>query len=167
MADETRRIPTVSTGTRAGGLPPPGRESPRMRLDLLEIVAWIIGLYLIVAGLVAIARAGFEDLTLFEPAVQVGGLPVTPLLAILYLLVGAALLVAGTGAVAERGLRVGGVLIGIVGAVWLIEPGAFEPYLGVTAQNGLVMLVMGVALAAMSFVPPLLIQRPGAETEPR
>lgn len=161
MADETRRIEVVRTGVRGSGAPT-GRTSPRMRIDLLQIVAWAIGLYLIVAGLVAVARAGFDDLGLFSPVVQVSGLPVTPLLAMIYLVVSAGLLIAATGEVAEQGLRITGVLFGIVGTVWLIEPNAFEPYLGVTAQNGLVVLVMGIALAIASFVPPLSVLRPGA-----
>lgn len=162
MADETRRIEVVRTGVRGSGTPT-GREAPRMRVDLLQIVAWAIGLYLVVAGLVALARTGFSDIGLFSPTVEVSGLPVTPLLAILYVLVGVGLLIAATGEVAQQGLRICGVLLGIVGTVWLIEPDAFEPYLGVTAQSGLVVLVMGVALAVASFVPPLYVLRPGAD----
>jgi hypothetical protein len=139
----------------------PGRTSPRMRFDLLQVIAWALGLALVVGGLVAVARAGFEDLGLTDPLVEVGGQPATPMLALLWLLLGIALLAAGTGEVSERGLRIGGVALGIVGAVWLIEHGAFSPYLGVDQESGRVVLVMGVALVASSYVPPLSIARPG------
>jgi hypothetical protein len=137
------------------------RTSPRMRFDLLQLVAWVLGLYFVVAGLVAVARAGFDDLGLTEPVVEVGGQPATPLLAALWLLLGLVLLAAGTGEVGERKLRIGGVLLGILGAVWMIEPGAFTPYLGIERESGAALLGMGVALTAASFVPPLSIARPG------
>jgi hypothetical protein len=158
--EATRQVPRIQvedTRTVHDG----SRTSPRMRLDLLQLVAWVLGLYFLVAGLVAIARAGFEDIGLFEPAVEVGGLPMTPLLALLQLLIGLALLGAATGVVHERGLRIGGVLLGVVGAVWLIEPGAFEPYLGVARDSGATWLTMAVVLVGVSFVPPVSIARPG------
>jgi hypothetical protein len=142
------------------------RTSPRMRLDVLQLVAWVLGLYFLVAGLVAIARAGFDEIGLFEPTVEVGGLPMTPLLALLQLLIGLALLGAATGVVHERGLRIGGVLLGVVGAVWLIEPGAFEPYLGVVRDSGVVWLAMAVVLVGVSFVPPVSVARPGVTPSP-
>ena len=160
----TRQVPRVrvdETRSPADG----GRTSPRMRLDALQVVAWVLGLYVLVAGLVALARAGFEDIGLVAPVVEVGGLPMTPLLALLQLVLGIALLGAATGLVRERGLRVGGVLLGVVGAVWLIEPAAFEPYLGVVRDTGAAWLGMGVALTGASFLPPLSIARPGVARE--
>jgi hypothetical protein len=168
---ETRRVPTAGeAGTRrapliqvdaARNLHDGGRTAPRMRVDLLQIVGWILGLYFLVAGLVALARAGFEDMALFDPTVEVGGLPLTPLLALLYLVMGVALLASSTGTVKERGLRIGAVLLGVVGAVWLIEPEPFTEYLGVVRDSGAMLLTLAVLLAAASFVPPLSVARPG------
>jgi hypothetical protein len=132
-----------------------------MRLDVLQLAAWGAGLYLIVCGIVGLARAGFEELALFEPIVEVAGLPASPLLSLLLVLTGIVLLAAATGEVDERSLRIGGVLIGIVGVVWLIEPGAFEPYLGVERANGTAALIVGLVVAAASFIPPLSVRRPG------
>jgi hypothetical protein len=137
------------------------RTSPRMRLDLLQLAAWGAGLYLIVSGIVGLARAGFDELDLFDPVVEVAGLPTRPLLSLLLMLTGIVLLAAATGEVDERSLRVGGVVIAVVGAVWLIEPGAFEPYLGVVRANGTAALVVGIVVVAASFVPPLSVRRPG------
>jgi hypothetical protein len=137
------------------------RTSPRMRFDLLQIVAWTVGLAFVVVGLVAIARAGFDELGAFEPVVEVGGHPSTPLLAMLWLVLGVSLLAAGTGEVAERRLRIGGALLGVLGVVWLIEAAAFTPYLGVERESGALLVGVGVALTAASYVPPLSIARPG------
>jgi hypothetical protein len=158
--EATRQVPRVQVD-ETRNLQDGSRTSPRMRLDGLQVVAWAIGLYFLVAALVALARTGFEDVGLFEPTVEVSGLPMTPLLALLQLIVGIALLGAATGVVHERGLRVGGVLLGVLGAVWLIEPFAFEPYLGVVRDTGAAWLTMAVVLVASSFIPPLSIARPG------
>jgi drug/metabolite transporter (DMT)-like permease len=137
------------------------RTSPRMRVDVLQLTAWAAGLYLIVCGIVGLARAGFEELDLFEPVVEVAGLPARPLLSLLLVLAGVVVLAAATGEVDERSLRLGGVVVAVVGVVWLIEPGAFEPYLGVERANGTAALVVGLLLVAASFVPPLSVRRPG------
>ena len=140
---------------------PRGRTSPYVRFDVLQIVAWAIGLTLVVLGLVAVARAGFANLGLFDPVVEVASLPMTPLLALLWLLVGVLLLAAATGEVDERGLRITGVVLAVIGIVWAIEPGAFEPFLGISNRSGTTLLVKGAALAGASFVPPLAARRPG------
>jgi len=132
-----------------------------MRFDLLQVVAWLLGLWTIVTGAVALARAGFEDLALFTPVVEVAGAPLTPLLAALSLLLGILLLVLATGEVDDRTLRIIGVICAIAGAVWLVEPGAFQPYLATETEHGTRALIVGGALVAASFVPPLSIRRPG------
>lgn len=141
------------------------RTSPRMRFDLLQVVSWVAGLCAVVAGLVMLARAGFDELSLVEPVVEVAGLSGTPLLALLLLLLGIVLLAAATGEVAERELRIGGAVIAIIGAVWLIEPAGFAPYLGVERGNGSAALLVGLAVSAVSFVPPLSIRRPGVPAQ--
>lgn len=165
--EPTTRVPIVQVHDERGSTET-GRTAPRMRFDVLQIVAWGLGLYFVVAGLVALARAGFDDLALFEPVVQVGGLPATPLLGLLFVVVGVLLLAGGTGDVSEQRLRITGVLLGVVGAVWLIEPGPFNEYLGVVRDSGTALVGMGILLTATSFLPPLSITRPGVkQPEPR
>jgi hypothetical protein len=142
------------------------RTSPRMRFDVLQIAAWVLGLYLVGAGLITIARAGFDELALFEPEVQIGGMAATPLLGLLFLVVGVLLLAAGTGEVAEQRLRIVGVLLGVIGVVWLVEPDPFTEYLGVTRDSGVALLGMGILLASTSFLPALSIKRPGVKDDP-
>lgn len=154
-----RRTELIRVGDRGGGHG--GRTSPRMRFDLLQIAAWLVGLALVVAGLVAVARTRFEDLGLFEPVVEVGGQPATPLAALLWLLLGLFVLKAGTGSVEEQRLRIVGVLFATIGLVFLIEPDAFTDYLGGGARSASLLLTAGALLVATSFVPPLSIARPG------
>lgn len=175
MADPTRKIdPVRPAGPAAQPASPQravevavrddgdaSRTSPRMRFDVLQIAAWVSGLYLVVAGLVAFARAGVAELEAFSPVVSVGAQQLTPLYAAIWVVVGATVLAAGTGSINERGLRVGGVLLAVAGAVLLIEPGAFTSTLGVEPEDGTLVLAMGVLLAVASFVPPLSIRRPG------
>ena len=137
-----------------------------MRLDPLQLVVWAAGLHLVVSGLVVLARSGFGEPSLVGPVVEVAGLGATPLLGGLLVAVGAGSLTLATGEVDERSLRIGGVLLGIVGAVWLIEPDAFAPYLGVTAANGTAAVMIGAAYVLVSFVPPLAIRRPGVPELP-
>jgi hypothetical protein len=137
-----------------------------MRLDPLQLVAWVVGLLLVVSGLVVLARSGFTEISLLEPVVEVAGLSATPLLGWLLVAIGAGSLTLATGEVDERSLRIGGVLLGITGTVWWIEPDAFVPYLGITATNGTAALAIGLAYAMVSFIPPLAIRRPGVSEHP-
>jgi hypothetical protein len=67
--DATRRVPIVQIHDDRS-LADSSRTSPRMRFDVLQIAAWVLGLYFVVAGLVTLARAGFDELALFEPEVR-------------------------------------------------------------------------------------------------
>lgn len=139
------------------------RSSPWMRFDVLQLAAWTIGLGLVIAGLVALARAGFTELTFVEPVVEVAGLPMTPFLALLLVLTATGILTLATGVVDDRSLRVVGVVLGVIGVVWLIEPEAFNPYLGISTKNGAAALSIGAGLVLASFTPPLAVRRPGTE----
>ncbi|MEX1178431.1 MAG: hypothetical protein WEB09_08205 [Nitriliruptor sp.] len=177
MADETRQQQVTPARARAeaaegrsktqlirigdregdGG----SRTSPRMRFDILQLAAWTVGVVMVVAGLVALARAGIADIGLFEPVVDIGSQAATPVFAGVWILVGVLVLKAGTGAVGEQRLRIIGVLLAIVGLVLTIEPDAFAEYLGGGADPGTLPLAFGALLIAASFVPPISIARPG------
>jgi hypothetical protein len=142
------------------------RASAWMRLDPLQLVAWAAGLQLVVSGLVVLARSGLDEPSMFRPVVEVAGLSATPLLGGVLVAIGAGSLTAATGEVDERVLRLGGVLLAIVGAVWMIEPDAFTLYLGITQANGLAAIAIGAAYTMISFVPPLAVRRPGVAEFP-
>jgi hypothetical protein len=137
------------------------RTSPRMRFDVLQLAACGVGLGLVVAGLVAVARTGFRDLGLFTPVVEVGGRSATPLAAGLWLLLGLHLLAAGSGTVAEQRLRLTGLVLGVLGVVFLVEPAAFVEPLAIEEGSGTALLAGGALLVTASFVPPVSLPRPG------
>ncbi len=140
-AEGRDRTELIRVGDRGGG--DGSRTSPRMRFDVLQIAAWVVGLVLIVAGLVALARTGFEDLGPFEPVVEIGTESATPLFAAIWLVLGIVVVAAGTGVVAERRLRILGVLFAIVGLVLLVEPDGFTEYLGAGPDSGTMPLASG------------------------
>lgn len=137
------------------------RLSPRMRFDVLQLAAVVAGAGLLVGGVVVLARAGFGDLSLYEPVVTVAGQPASPLYGGLWALLGGLLLASGTGDVAERRLRMLGIALGILGAALLAEPEGFATYLGVDDGSGTPLVAVGLLLAVTSFLPPLSVRRPG------
>jgi hypothetical protein len=165
MADEDGHDETtvIRMGGRDDGAT--DRLSPRMRFDILQLTAVVAGAGLLVGGLVVLARAGFDDLSLYEPVVTVAGQPASPLYGGLWALLGVLLLASGTGDVAERRLRMLGIALAIIGAVLLAEPDGFAPYLGVDDGSGTPLVAAGLLLAVASFLPPLSVRRPGVSEE--
>lgn len=159
------RVPLLRVSGRHDVTGPNRRTAPQMRFDLLQVIAWCSGLTQVVIGLVALARAGFDQISLRDPVVEVVGLASTPLLALLMLSFGIVLLAAATGEVDDRVLRLLGVALGVVGTVWFIEPDAFQPLLGIERANGGAALTVAVVIVLSSFVPPLALRRPGARGE--
>lgn len=153
------RGPWIRVDDRPGVMPE--RTAPRMRFDVLQLVGWAVGVWLLVVGLVALARTGLTEIEFTSPVVEVMGLTATPLLAGLLLVVGLMVLLLSTGTVEDRSLRLLGATIAIIGAVWLIEPAAFAPLLATERAHGTWTIATGVALSAASFVPPLSVRRPG------
>lgn len=159
-ADGTQRI--ERTEVRNGEQRRVTVEKGTWTINPTQIVAWVASVYLVVTGLVAIARAGFDQFALFDPIVSVGGLPHTPLLGIIELVLGLLLLYAGIVATDGPAVTFIGGLMFVFGLVWLIEPTAFEPYLGVTSDNGLMYAIVGVILLIGGLFKPLVFDRPGA-----
>ena len=91
--------------------------------------------------------------------VVVGGLPHTPLLGVIEIILG--LLVLYAGAVSGSGSTMtflGGLFL-VLGLVWIIEPGAFQQYLGVDTANGVQHLVLGIVLGVAGQISPIVIRR--------
>ena len=126
-----------------------GRRRARPRPSTPSVVAAILGGLLLVIGIVALARAGLSQ-GFTEPAVAVGPFTRTPLFALVELVLG----VLGLATAADADVRsavVLAVLTGVPGIVWLLEPGAFQPALGVTAATGwLYVLFSAVLLGAVA-----------------
>lgn len=155
MAPPSEDGPTTETRRM-----PPRDDAPSWIVDPGLIVASVAGIFLLVSGIVAIARADFVSAGLYAPDVIVGGFHHTPLLGFIEIVLG--LLVLGAGTLGRDGPAITflGVVALVVGLVWLIEPGAFAPYLGVTRANGWQHVVLGALLAVAGQLTPFTIRPP-------
>lgn len=149
---------------RPGG---PGGPPVGPRLDLLQIATAVAAVYLLVIGIVGIARGGFFAEGFTEPVVSVGLISATPALAIALVVVGLLLLWATVGnEIDDLGIRVVAGFVLVLGIVLLIEPGAFQPALGNEPGDGWHHVVLGGVLGILTFVPPIPLRRGPAETTP-
>ena len=151
-ADETTAIP------RSEWKSAPVDDRPEV--DLLAWVGWLIGGELIVVGLVALARAGFDSFALFEPIVAVGPFHATRLMALISIALGAITWAGTAGTADDMGLRVLGAIVLVAGIVWLIEPGGFRQWLGTQSVDGAHYAVIGTLLVVFSMIPPFRLGRP-------
>ncbi len=152
--DVTRQIPP----TRAGQGAPPADTRPIV--DPVAWAGWLVGGELIVVGLVALARAGFDDFDLFEPVVAVGPFHLTRLFALITLALGAITWAGTAGDADDLGLRVLGAIMLVAGIVWMIEPGGFNRWLGTQSVDGTHYAIIGIVLIGFSLVPPFRVGRP-------
>lgn len=129
-------------------------------LDPALIVSALVGIYLLVTGIVAVARTDFAQAGLFDPQIVVGGLPHTPLLGFIEIIFG--LLVLAGGTVVRDGTAVTffGVVALVIGLVWIIEPTSFTPYVGVDRGNGVQHVIIGLVLVISGQITPFTIERP-------
>jgi hypothetical protein len=110
---------------------------------VLYTLLWI-GIILLVIGLVALARTGIPADSLTDVTTTVGPFTRTPLMAIIEIILG--LLVIVASADADRASLLGiGMIALVFGIVWMIEPGAFEPWLGIGRDTALLYLIIGIA----------------------
>lgn len=159
--DETKRIDMGATAPVGTTTPPPHVHVPdtRTRVDPLQWIGWPLGGAMVVWSLVALARAGFDGFAPYE-AVEVAGLSTSRLLAVIVGILG--LLIWG-GIAGDRArdveIRVIGAVAIVLGAVFLIEPAPFRPYLGIDSDFGGVALVVGLILGGLSMTHPFPIGR--------
>lgn len=144
--------------TRETGRPP--------RFDPLQVVAVIAAVYLLVLGIVAIARGGFFTEGVTTPVVEVGAITATPVLGLGLALVGLVLLWAAGGLeIDDVSIRVVSGLVLVLGIVLLIEPTAFHSVLGTDRGDGWHHLLVGGIVMVVSFLPPFE-PPPAAAAEP-
>lgn len=143
----------MSTGPiRPTNARPAGRP---MRFDLLQAVAVVGGVYLLVVGIVAIARAGFFTEGIVEPVVEVGVVAATPVLALGFVLAGLVWLWGAGGVeIDDVSIRVVAGIVLVLGIVLVIEPGAFQSVLGTGRGDGWHHILLGGLVMGVSFLPP-------------
>lgn len=119
-----------------------------------QVFAVAFGVFYIVLGAVGLARGGVDSMT--APRVELMGLSMTPMLALIHLAMGIIALAAGASRSSSRGVStfLGAALIAL-GVIALIQP---IPELGWTAANGVAYLISGgLAIAIAALTPALQI----------
>lgn len=118
-------------------------------MDVAAVVGSVLGVILLVIGVVTVARTGIPAADLTATSTAVGPFSRTTLMGIIEVIFGLLLIGAGSTGNGLRGL---GLVFMVFGFVWIIEPGAFQGALGITAATGWLYLLVGVlALAAGLF----------------
>jgi hypothetical protein len=129
-----------------------GRWSPA------QLIAGAVGVFLAVLGGVALARTGFGELT--SPETTVLGFGHTPLLGMIEIGLGLVLMINAASAFASRSILIGfGALAAAFGLIVVIEPGAFQDWLGVTRDSGWLYLGLGGAAFLLGLVSPVRARR--------
>jgi hypothetical protein len=120
-----------------------------------QLLALGMGIFFVVIGAVGLARAGLDDLT--SPTVVVAGLGMTPLLALIHLIVGVLALGGAAGRAASRSVLMGfGPIMIAAGIIAMIQD---VEALGWNRVNGVAYLVAGgIAIIAAMLTPVAAVE---------
>ncbi|HEX9696122.1 MAG TPA: DUF4383 domain-containing protein [Actinomycetota bacterium] len=134
----------TATATEASSLREPYGAS--------QIFAVAFGVFFIVLGAVGLARGGVDSMT--SPRVQLMGLSMTPMLALIHLAMGILAVASGVSRSTSRGMStfLGAALIAL-GAIALIEP---IEELGWATANGVAYLIIGALAIAVAAMTPAM-----------
>ncbi len=122
-----------------------------------QFVAAAIGLFLVVMGGVAMARAGVDS-TMTDPVVEVLGFNQTALLGAIEVGFGLVLIAVAFATYEVRGWLTGLGLVSLaVGLIILIEPTAFETSLGAESTTGWLYAALGAGMIAAGWLSPLMV----------
>ncbi|MEX2599432.1 MAG: hypothetical protein WD533_07240 [Dehalococcoidia bacterium] len=131
---------------------PRGAMAAQPAVNAAQVVMLLIGIILVGVGAVALGRGGFDELNLHN---QVMGIPHTPLLGFMELVLGAIIVLAAALPYAGRWvLLAAGALLFIFGLVVVITPATFNPALGTEALNGWIYIVTGVVTLLVAIIMP-------------
>ena len=117
------------------------------------IIAAIAGLVILVVGLIAIIRGGFDG-EMSDPVVQVAGFTHTTTLGLIEIVIGAALLISGATS-SRSGAVFFGTLLGIGGFVGAVQSESFDTSLALESS----MAWLAVAVAVVVVLSALLMPR--------
>jgi hypothetical protein len=120
-----------------------------------QIVAVVLGGFLVILGTMALARVGMSSLT--SPTDTVWGLAHTPLMALIEIALGLFILTSAPYPFTARTTLCGiGALMAVFGIVMLIEPAVFSDTLGINRQMGLLYTATGAGSTVLGWVSPVL-----------
>lgn len=143
----------VSRETTREVIVTPSGRAPRWSGTPARVVGLVAGILFLVLGIVALARAGLAGIgtDLTDPHVVVGAWHLSPLHAILQVVLGLMLLAGASSPVDVGSLVVLGGVSLVAGLVLLIETGAFHGWLGVHRPAAWLYLGAGVVTLVAGF----------------
>ncbi len=122
-----------------------------------QFVAGALGLFLIVMGGVAMARAGLTG-SWTDPVVEVLGFDQTALMGAIEVGFGLVLVLVAFATWEVRGWLTGLGLVALAfGLIVLIEPAAFDGTLGLEAASGWLYAAMGAGMMAAAWLSPIFV----------
>jgi hypothetical protein len=116
------------------------------------IIAAVVGLVILVVGLIAIIRGGFDG-PMSDPVVQVAGFTHTTTLGLIEIVIGAALLIAGATS-SRSGAVFFGALLGIGGFVGAVQTESFTKSLALESSMAWLAVVAAVVVVLSALLMP-------------
>ncbi len=116
------------------------------------IIASIVGLVILVVGLIAIVRGGFDG-PMSDPVVEVVGFTHTTTLGLIEIVIGAALLISGATS-SRSGAVFFGTLLGIGGFVGAVQAESFDTSLALESSMAWLAVVAAVIVVLSALLMP-------------
>ncbi len=116
------------------------------------IIAALVGLALLLLGLIAVVRAGFEG-GMADPVVEVLGFSHTTTLGLIEIALGVCLLIAGV-ARSRSGATFFGAVLGIAGFVAAVQSESFEESLAIESSLAWLAVIAGVVVVLAALMMP-------------
>ncbi len=122
-----------------------------------QLIAFLIGIPLVVIGALVLVREGFGDLTVHTTILR---LHHTPALAIAEIVFGALMIMAGAAAGAARGLMsfLGAVAL-VMGIIVVLEPSRLHEVLGTHSIHGWISIGIGAVTLLAALASPTVARR--------
>ncbi len=136
---------TVATGGQV-------RRAYNSRFAPDAIIASIVGLVILVVGLIAVVRGGFDG-PMSDPVVDVVGFTHTTTLGLIEIVIGAALLISGATS-SRSGAVFFGALLGIGGFVGAVQAESFETSLALESSMAWLAVAAAVIVVLSALVMP-------------
>jgi hypothetical protein len=143
-----REVVVPTTVATAGSV----RRAYNARFAPDAIIASIVGLVILVVGLIAIVRGGFDG-PMSDPVVEVLGFTHTTTLGLIEIVLGAALLISGATS-SRSGAIFFGALLGIGGFVGAVQTESFDTSLALESSMAWLMVVAAVVVVLSALLMP-------------
>ena len=132
------------------------RTAYSSRLAPDSIIAALVGLVLLLVGLIAITRGGFDG-DMSDPVVQVLGFSHTTTLGLIEAALGLFLVIAGATRSRSAALFFGTAL-GVAGFVGAVQPESFQTSLALESSMAWLAVVAGVVVVASALMLPRFVR---------